>query len=307
MPFKVTLFIQQTNYTSSETHYDVSSTTLLSAINNAVALCAARVQILGALSQIAAVRILNTAIPRVATYLAPGSFASTGPFVAGVGGVTTADRAYSALMLTLIGSYSGSALTAIKKLYLTGIPDEVLGDSPFSGSSGVISLGVINAGLQSYLQFLSTLYGFRQKVYTAEQNVQQVLTSAGFPGEVGVQVANQITFTGALSLNFKGFRKVNVGAPGLSGSYYVDPLSPPLLPGAAAPWIYYLQNTPYVQPANIKTRGLCAPQAWQYAQYYPTVSAGGSPPYNPLRVQATHRKRGARELAPSGRSRRLPR
>lgn len=307
MPFKVTMFLSQKNYTSSETHYDVSAGNLTSAQDNAIALCSNRAQLLGSFASIAAVRILDTSLPRIATYLKPGTFATVSLLPQTPAGGPTGDRAYSALMLTLLGKWGGGPTSAVKKLYLTGIPDQVIGDALNNGNSGVLTLGAFGNALYGYLTFLSTVYAFRVKVYAPAQIVQRVLTNSGFPGEIGVQVANQITFTQALSLNFKGFRKVNSAMPGLQGAYYVDPLSPPLLPGASAPWIYYLQNTPLVQTANIKTNGIVAPQLWSYAQYSPAVGSIGTPPLNPLAMQATHRKRGARELAPSGRSRRLVR
>lgn len=303
MPYKVTLFIRIRNYTITESHYDVTATTNAQAFANAQQLALLRSAFLGFFANIAAVRFLDVNVPRRAFFLPPGQFVAASGFPddstvsIGQQGVLSSDRAYSALMVTLSGNYTGVSPnpTAIKKLYIAGVPDEVIGESDTSGNSGIIRLGVIQAVLTQYFNFLAANYAFRAGYYPASTAapVQSLVTNPSPPGELGVQFVSTISFLQAPRLHLAGFRAVNPRQRIPQGNYTVDPLSPAIVAPSVLPSVYYLQSSSNILPANVKLRGYGWPQNYQFYKYAAI----------PLAYQATHRKRGARALAPVGRSR----
>jgi hypothetical protein len=303
MPYKVTIFIKINNYTVTETHYDVSAASDATAFANATQLCLLRSKFLGYFASIAACRVLNVATPRDATFLALSTFVSRSGFPDDSGsptdraGTNSSDRAYSALMLGLRGlvNTGPTSPSARKKIYLAGIPDEVIGESDSSGTSGIIDLGAIQSYVIQYILYLSQLYAFRAGSYpgSAGVPVQALVSNAGFPGELGVQFAAPLTFTQGLKIHLSGFRAVNPRQRIPQGNFAVDPLSPAVVAPSVTPSVYYLQNTANILPANAKIRGFGWPLNYQYFIYQNAIKG----------YQATHRKRGARALAPVGRAR----
>lgn len=299
--WKITFFFSQFNVTWTEVYYTTVSTVAL-AFGEAQLIATARVALNGPQTVLSAIRVVNLAAPRLSNFVTPGTFAANGTYVFAPASDPDQDSApaFEAVQVKFVGQAGN-----ICRRYLAGAPQGIIGTR--LGGKNLMQLGLWFNALTGFVQALSSsAWSFRYSNQAANQLVQQVLTSAQFPGEIGVQFGQQMIAPvpgKPIQMRFKGFRKVNYRQFGIGGVYTVDPASPGIT-AAVAPFIYYLQNTSQVQVANIAVKGVGCQLLYGYDLFSPPTSSGPQTAFAVL--SANHRKRGASALALRGRSRSKP-
>jgi len=295
---RITFFFSGAGATWTESYYQAGATLTAAVLAQIKELSRTRANMLVAPYTIAAIRVTFVGTPRVAYYLLASQFYSNGNFQYTP---ATAPDEYGVNFNTVVlVKFYGSTYGHVDTKYMGGAPEGIFSEGP--GSAG--GLGTNTTPWSNALsQFMFTLAGqnsFRIFNWGNTYTVTNVLTNIAFPGEIGIQTAFQLVFgLTPPRVNLKGFRKVNVRQAGLNGLYRVDPLSPGLQSGAVAPFTYYLANTVQVNVANILDKGYVSPEAYQYDSYGFSGPTGSGFSI----IRATHRKRGASQLAPRGRSR----
>jgi hypothetical protein len=289
--WKVTFFFSQGNQTWTETWYLAGNTSLSQVFANCQGFAQYRAGCNAPGCVLTAIRLVNSNNPRNSTFMTPGTFVGNGTFTFIPGTDPDQDPAPSFVAVQV--KFGGALLNTARR-YMSGAPEGIVG-TKLSAVTNLQPLGLWQNAFNAFGNFLSGLFSFRYRNQAANQPVQAVLTNAQFAGEIGVQFGQQmISGPGPWRMAFKGFRKVNYRQFGIQGVYNVDPLSPGIT-ASVAPYIYYLQNTANVLPANIAVRGVGA----QLLYGFDTVASWQV-------LSARHRKRGASALAPRGRSRSKP-
>ena len=296
--WRVTLFFQVESYTWTESHYLPAGGTVASVTQVMMGIAALRVNMMAANCTISAIRIENLTPPRTVYYLAAGTYPNQGQFTAGgLVGNPDVDSAppWASVKVRVQGSAGYST-----EIYISGVPEGIIGTGGVSSQNLEPNIAFRNA-LNAYLGYL-ILQNFSFRVRQLLNPLPQCTGPASQPaqaaGLIAVQFGVPLVFGTPPSFGpspsavvLKGFRRANLRLPGLSGIYKVAAGSPGLT-ASAAPYIYWLQNTFAVQPANLLVTGGGCGLVWYYDTYAILNPRG-----------ATHRKRGASALAPRGRSR----
>lgn len=296
-PFKIILYLQQFGDTWTETYY--TSTGSVSQFQNSlVQVGAARRGLAAKQTLLVQARVTDLSNPRQTQVLAPLGFAGPGTMQERPGSDPDQDSAPSIVSVQV--KFYGTGGQQCRR-YIAGVAEGTVGTN-FSGQN-ISDYGTLGGALANFLAVLAgQIWQFRYRNQAANQIVQAVLTSAQFPGEIGVQFGQQMIALQAgvpPYLAFKGFRKVNPRLLGIGGIYKVDPASPGIT-AAVAPFIYYLRNTPNIQAANIAQLGVGAQLVYAYDGFSNTTG----PTSNGFSIlNATHHKRGGSALAHRGRLR----
>jgi hypothetical protein len=296
--WRATFFFQVESFTWTESHYLPAGGSVASVTATMQALAILRCNMLAGNAIISAIRIENLTPPRTIYFLAAGSFQARGQLtITGITGNPDLDSAppWAAVKVRVQGS-AGYSTT----IYVSGVPEGTIGTGFGSNQSLEGGTPFFNA-LQAYLAGLvAATVSFRvRQLVDPLVPVQTVSQPAEARGNIAISTNVPLVFGVPPSfgptrnaLVLKGFRRANQRQKGLTGIYLVAAASPALQSGAAAPFIYYLQNTADYSPANQIIVGGASGLVF----YYDTFSI-----LNPR--GATHRKRGASALAPRGRSR----
>lgn len=289
--WKVTFFFTQGNQTWTETWYLPGNSSLGAVQSQSITFAQYRCACNAPNCVLTAVRLVNTNNPRNSSFLTPGTYVAAGTYTFLPGTDPDQDAAPSFVAVQV--KFGGNAGFTARR-YMSGAPEGIVG-TKISANTNLQPLGLWQNAFGAFGAYIANLFSFRYRNQAANQPVQAVITSAQFPNEIGVQFGQQmISGPGPWRMAFKGFRKVNTRQFGIAGVYLVDPLSPGIT-ASVAPYVYYLQNTGNVLPANISAKGVGA----QLLYGFDTVAT-----YQVL--SARHRKRGASALAPRGRLRSKP-
>lgn len=299
--WKITFFFQMLGATWTETFYLPSNTSFSAVQFSALTVGIARIAMCPKQVTWVATRVVSLNLPRAAQFIGTNNAPTQGTFVQTPGTDPDQDAAPSfiAAQVKLFGN-SGR----VYRRYFAGAPEGVIGTQFTSRNIG--ALGVWSNALAAYVR---TLWGQGMQVRYQNQAgktvVTAVTTNAQFPNEIGVTFPQQMIagVQGQTSyLLLRGFRSVNPKLFGLGGVYPIDPASPGLT-AAAAPFVYYLQNTSRVSPSNIAKNGYGV----QLAYGFDSVSLSGSPDGTGYSLLSfNHRKRGVSALALRGRLRTRP-
>ncbi len=292
--WKITLFFTMGTQSWTETYYIGGSPSVPPTVSTLNGLNQVRAALNGPQTSIVAVRIVHTSNPRIAIPYPGGFFGPyPGTFTSIPG--TDPDQDSAPAFVAAQVKFQGMAGNICRR-YLGGMPEGLV-SSKLNQTTYVGVLGAWNNALLSFVSFISGLLSFRYTNQAGIQVCQGVLTSAQFPGEIGVQFGAAVhSGPGPWRIHLKGFRKVNYRQFGLGGNYLIDPKSPAFT-AVAAPYIYYLQNTPNVQVSNISTLGSGVQLTYGFDLFNVNTFS---------LLSFRHRKRGVSALAPRGRLRSKP-
>lgn len=299
--WKITLFFSYFNATWTETYYQSGLVSFSSLLTQLQQLAIQRTALNAAGCILQAIRIVNLNQPRLSSFMTPGTFASQPGYQ--LPGTPLPDAASAPPFVAVQVKWYGLSGNVARR-YLSGAPEEIIG-----GNQNLRQLDLDGRWINALSALANTLaiygFSFRFTNQAGSQLCQNVTTNAQFPGEIGVQFGVQMIAPVAgqiIRLRLKGFKKVNYRQFGLGGVYQVDPKSPGIT-AAAAPFIYYLQNTGNVQVANIATLGVGVQLAFGFDGFSNSTGPAGAG-YSIL--SANHRKRGGSALLLRGRSKSKP-
>jgi len=286
------------NYTWTETYYGNGALgpDLIAGVQ---AVAQARAQLFGEGAQVVRARIILLANPRVAYFVNLDGVNVTAQNLSYLSLFPYADRPYSSIMVSFISSDN-----KVKRTYLSGVPDGLVGETPTVDRG--IEIAILPTWLGRLVQFTTALnsagLGWAWEAPPTPRIQIVAVGTQPAPGtELSISTNTQLVFPSRQKVIITGYRRVNTRAPGMNGGWYVDPASPGLQVGAVAPFVYYLVGTPLNagQATNRSGVGFVAPLNPQLALF----QDGSNVPTSYGVGLATHRKRGARALAPVGRSR----
>ena len=243
-----------------------------------------RVDLLATPAEMTEVRISDPGAPRTSQYVNEVLIPETTPF----GGQDLAsDRPYSVVLLQEI-----AVTNEVGRLFMGGVPDTDIGEQDNTKRGWRPQSSWFNK-LGAYLKKLISLnVAFRHLPYLNALQVQTVVSNGPAGTPLGFTTLAQIPFApnGPFSVAFRGARKVNTRVPGLNGTHKLA-LPLPTAPVANL-WTYYLLTGNPAAATNLQALPIVAPLVYTF----PVLAS--------LRVLgATHRKRGATQTAPRGRSR----
>lgn len=200
-----------------------------------------------------------------------------------------AQRAPLCVMTRLISRDGGH-----RNYYMAGAPAGIFRTVP--GTQNGIDLTQPSQWVTAYDALMSFLAvnnnGFGWMTRTQSTLIRAAgppVTSAAYPGMIGIQVPNNLPVLPGGEVYVKGWRRISVPAGRkLSGVYTLGAILPPVSPSLN--FTYFLMNTAQVSPTNFKTVGSIAALELTFEPY---ASFG--------ELLATSRKRGATEYRPKGR------
>lgn len=299
--WKIIFYFSQYNSTWTETYYASGNLSTSQIVSSCAAVAQARTAMNGPQCVLTAIRIGLLTAPRQTAFLNQSQYPSAGTFAFAPATDPDQDSApnFVALRVKFFGVIGRTCIR-----YLAGLPEGIFG-TKFTGRN-VEALGLMQNALQAFVNALAGQnWSFR---YTNQQNPAVCLAvtlGAQSPAEIGVSFGTQI-IVGVPGLTqyilLRGFRSANTRLFGLGGVYTVDNQSPGLT-AAAAPFLYYLQNTSRVSPTNIIKNGYGVKLVYAFDAF----GNNSGPLLNGFTVLgASHRKRGVSALALRGRSRTKP-
>jgi len=295
MPLKLTANLLQDRYSWTESHYLLNFSALppvgivgptpLDAVVGSYSTL--RTATLGNYAVVDSIRVSEVPANRlVADYFTTYSVSPPVWPADPTGDVYSSDRAYSAVLVRMLGSIGN------KNWFLAGVPDSTIQTGPLNRRG--ISLGGSPGWLARFTAFMSFLtsgnaFGFRSRTADGQIQAQGLVTNAAFPAMIGVVTAVTLGLNVGQSVLVKGWRRNNARLGPLTGGYVIGGVLPPTTP--ATNWTYFLLNTAAVNPTNFLGLGTIGPLSFQFIPY-----EGFEP------IKAVSHKRGASYGAPRGRS-----
>lgn len=289
MTMKVDMNITCGRFSWTESHYDLNASNFLAAVPDATTLAGLRGQLCGTGAAVVGVRISEVPGNRNVDDLNIGKQIGTWP-------TDPSGLHYAAAFPNQAALIKLQTATINKNLYLAGLPAGIF-NQPGGSVPGITLDGVVNSPLFAYLNALAPIgqsggiWGCRVRDTSQEQNSSGLVTSATYPGSVGVVTQAAPTWAAGDEVFLTGWRRLNTGLPGLSGEWVVQAVVAPVAP-ATGPWTTFLLNSQAVSPTNFNSPGTIDLLSYVYHPYE-TWSI----------VKAVTRKRGGSYGAPRGRSR----
>lgn len=290
MNLKVTFFFSLGFYSWTETLWLQNFATLQGGQSQAVALAGFRAALLGTGATLDNIRITSDATLRQAYYVPSNLFPHAGNWAGQVAGITTADVAYSCVVIRCndVNNYA-------KLIYLSGQPDGIT----ITGGQVIPGTGVGVQWLTYFLAWVARLAGgawsWRYKIPAKlggiSANIIGVSVNALPPGEIGVLVApgapafqagEEVQITGANRILGRNARQFN-------GLWFISSVAVVSLPTPGT--IYYLRGSQGVDISQLTKLGVLN-----------SISFGYRFISNATPEELTHRKRGVRTARPLGRS-----